>query len=126
MENRSGRTEAFVGEGVFPAHLRIGELIRLQEKLNVGPQRLAERLTGGDYFVQDIQETIRWGLVGAGMSHMDAHRLIESFVTDGHIEEYRVVAQSIIMAALFGSAFEEEDLEDEEPQEGNSQTPTSE
>lgn len=119
MENRSGRTEIFVGEGVFPAHLRIGELITLQEKLNIGPQRLVERLAGGDYFVQDIRETIRWGLVGGGMSHVEAHRLIESFVVDGHLNDYRFVAASVISAALVGSSFEDEEVEDGEPDSGN-------
>lgn len=112
-KTRTGEVECFVGEGNFILHLRISELITLQEKTGVGPAALFRRLMGGDWLVTDVTETIRIGLIGGGMSHKDAFDLVNRVVTAGNLMDNQIVAMTALHAALFGPA---EDTTEGEPE----------
>lgn len=114
---RSAKLEdEFVGEGYYALCLRIDELIQLQEKLGVGPNVIAQRLLRGEWLVEDVQQTIRLGLIGGGMSQRDAHDLVSRCVKEGHLMDYTVLAGRVILAALSG-------IEDE-PLPGEADAPT--
>jgi len=82
--------------------LDIDGLIALQDKRNSGPLEIAYRLQLGTWRLEDIQDTIRIGLIGAGVDGSIAKRLVDVNVKPGKITEHVLVAQAIILAALQG------------------------
>lgn len=114
MVPRSAKLEnVFVGEGHFDLCLRIGELIALQEKLNIGPYALANRFMNGEWMVQEVVETIRLALIGGGMNQREAFNLVERNVVSGYFIHYAGIAGNALFAALAG--VEDEDLPGEAP-----------
>lgn len=89
-------------DGEHRFRLAIGQLRELQEKTGVGPQRLYERIFTGDWHVDDLRETIRLGLIGGGAKPTDAVKLVERYVDGRPLNESRVPAQVILVAALSG------------------------
>lgn len=59
---------------------RLGEIKRLQTATNAGPQELLRRFTTGTWRIDDLRETIRLGLEGAGVSASEAGRLLRDYV----------------------------------------------
>jgi hypothetical protein len=108
MRSRSAKLEnQFVGEGHFDLCLRIGELISLQEKIGVGPNILATRFLQGEWFVQDVVETVRLALIGGGMPPKEAFDLVNRNITSGYLVDYASIAGQVIYAALAGVEDEE-------------------
>lgn len=97
------------GEGETYFRIGIGELEKLQEARDAGPFVLLDRVMHGRWYVQDIREILRWGLIGGGKSPVEAAKLLklyfEGFVPAG---ENLIAAQRVLGAALVGS--EEEDV----------------
>ncbi|GGD30736.1 gene transfer agent family protein [Aureimonas glaciei] len=90
-------------DGEHNFRLRIGELITLQEKCDAGPYHVARRLGDGTWMVGDIRETLRLGLIGAGVAQEDARRLIEQHVDRVPLIDNVLNAQSVILAAVMGA-----------------------
>jgi hypothetical protein len=82
--------------------LAIENLIALQEKRNSGPMEIANRLRFGTWKIEDITETIRIGLIGAGVDWKAAEKLVTENVKPGQITYHTMTAFAIIMAALQG------------------------
>jgi hypothetical protein len=91
-----------VGDGEYDLCLRIGELITLQETLNLGPQALCNRFANQEWMVGDITETIRLALIGGGLPHQDAFKLVKNYVKEGHLFLYVHVAHNCLLASLMG------------------------
>lgn len=88
---------------------RIGELRELQKACDAGPPVIFDRLRTNAWFVEDVSETIRLGLVGAGVSSMDAARMVKRYVHDVPAwTENAMLALAILAKALYGD--EDEDL----------------
>jgi hypothetical protein len=91
------------GEGATYFRIGIGELEKLQEARDAGPFVLLDRLLTGRWLVQDIRETLRWGLIGGGKTPVEAAKLLklyfEGFVPGG---ENLIAAQRVLGAALVG------------------------
>lgn len=80
------------------------ELLRaLQDKCDAGPLFILERLGARRWFINDIIETIRLGLEGGGLHKEQARNLVKQFVEDRPLTESVMIAQAVLMAALFGS-----------------------
>jgi len=107
---RSSRIEEFVGDNDYPLELRIGELRALQAATNSGPAVIVNRLQDGSWFVDDIIEPIRLGLIGAGMEHRQAKRLVETYVVGGALLQYLPTALNVMLAALIGNQEDQPDL----------------
>ena len=103
----------FVGDGEYPAALTIGSLIALQDSRDIGPWALYEKLRNQTWRIEDIQESIRHGLIGAGMEHKEAKRLIDTYVQPGRLLEYLPAAITVVHAAIFGPP---EDADEGEPE----------
>jgi hypothetical protein len=80
----------------------------------MGPWLLAQNIIGGLWRVQDVTETIRLGLIGGGMRHEEAARLIRHYVKEGYLIDYFMCAYEVLLAALQGVEDEEEEP-DEDP-----------
>lgn len=82
--------------------LAIDELLALQDKRDAGPQELANRFRLQTWRVQDVQETLRLGLIGAGCEPKMAQRLVEEQARPGRLAESAMVAFAVLIAAIQG------------------------
>lgn len=108
--------------------LRLTGIEELQEKCNAGLGLIANRVMSGEFFIQDIYHTIRIGLIGGGLTPVNAKKLVDRYVDgqpitplDNDNNNYQT-AKMILSAAYFGVRDEEE--EPVEPDEGKSMPET--
>lgn len=92
------------GEHVF--RLRLGELRTLQEKVDAGPMHIARRLADGTWRVDDVRETLRLGLIGAGVKQDEALSLVTTHVDGVPWIDNVFNAQAVVLAAVMGVADE--------------------
>lgn len=83
------------------------ELMKIQEACDAGPYVVLDRLVSGRWRLQDISETIKWGLIGAGMDQGDALKLVETDVETRPPLENLVIAQKVLGAGVVGTTEEE-------------------
>lgn len=102
-------------DGHHRFRLPIGQLRELQEKTGVGPMRLFLRLMEDDWKVDDLREIMRIGLIGGGMSPVEALDLVRRYVDGRPLVETHPHALLVIGAALHGS--------EQEPQPGKEEAP---
>lgn len=88
------------GEHAF--RFGLGELRALQQKTDCGPEFLLIRINSGQWFVDDLREIIRNGLIGAGMKHVDALKAVDRAFDTAPLITFKVPAQEILSAFLFG------------------------
>lgn len=84
-----------------------GELIKLQESRDAGPFLILQRLLSGAWFLEDIREVIRLGLIGGGLDKDKALQMIRTHVEGDVPGANLVIAQAVLGAALYGVAEEE-------------------
>jgi hypothetical protein len=101
-----GSIELTWGGDVRKFRLGIDELLALQEKRNSGPLEIVARLQLGAWRIEDITETLRIGLVGAGTGTpaeaTGARDLVERNVRPGRITSNVLTALAILLTALQG------------------------
>ncbi len=90
--------------GEHPFKLEIGQLRALQSATGVGPLFLLGRITGSQWFVDDIIDTIRLGLVGGGMEPSEAKKLTDRVFTENTPALYRsaLLATRVLRDAVMG------------------------
>lgn len=90
------------GEHTFK--LRIGEFRALQSATGVGPLFLLGRIAGSQWFVDDIIETVRLGLIGGGVEDTAAKKLVDKVLVDNPTEIFKhaPLALYILKASLMG------------------------
>ena len=88
--------------GEHPFLLTIELLRALQDKCDAGPGWILNRLTSGQWRVDDVIETIRLGLEGGGMKKADARKLVDAHVLERPLTLSVMTAQVVLMSALFG------------------------
>ena len=122
-------------DGEYPFALRSGEIEELEsisvnpetEKKGIGVGAIWMRLMGGGWFVSDIFNIIRLGLIGGGLDEIKAKRLVDFYVKNKPLSDKSytgtptptnplTVAQAILAAAIVG-------VDDEELDSGEPQTP---
>lgn len=94
--------DVLVGEGQFDLRLDIDELIHLQEITSYGPMALLQRFRDGNWFVNELTQTIRLALVGGGMKPADAFNVVKRNVTSAYLLDYVPIAMTVMHAALIG------------------------
>lgn len=100
--SRRGDVTVRCWDGEYTFRLGIGELITLQEKCDAGPLHIAMRLAEKTWRVQDVRETLRLGLIGAGMDQEKARALIEQHVDRVPLLDNIHNAQAVILGAVAG------------------------
>jgi hypothetical protein len=105
--SRIGRITALFGGEECDFRLAWGELVELQEKRDAGPAVVLARLSLGQWHLQDVIETIRLGLIGAGMDAAQAAKLVRTNVEQkpwdlGGENGLVVLAVRILAAATHG------------------------
>ncbi|NTI22375.1 gene transfer agent family protein [Rhizobium rhizogenes] len=90
--------------GEHPFKLGIGELRALQSATGVGPLFLMGRIVGSQWFVDDIIDTVRLGLIGGGMKPEDAKKLTDRVFTDNTPALYKhvLLATKVLRDSVMG------------------------
>lgn len=102
------------GANVF--RLGLSEIEKVQEACDAGPQFIYHRLASGTWLVSDLRSPILWGLVGGGMSIVDAQKAVKTYFIPP-LAQHILVAQSILGACLVGAKDEDETDETQNPKE---------
>jgi hypothetical protein len=89
--------------------LRLGELRALQDKTDAGPLELMHRIVEGRWRVDDLIETLRLGLIGAGMERGEAGQLVTRLFERHPLTAFALPAQAVLIAALTGPPAEEDE-----------------
>lgn len=112
--SRSARITRFFGEGEFEFALTIGPAEQLEQvrgdalrKLGFGPgegaiMAIQKRLADGSFLIDDVRQTLRLSLIGAGMEREDAFRLVERNLQPGDLIKAAMLAGDVIDALLSG------------------------
>jgi hypothetical protein len=90
------------GDGEYDFLLRLGEIRELQEKTGLGPYKLFERIRTHEWFIDDLRETIRLGLIGAGLDNAIALKLIKNNFDARQKLQQEIPALAILSAFLTG------------------------
>jgi|SRR5262249_55782302 len=77
-------------------------VLELEDKCGVGVAEVFLRIRDGRWKFNDIRETIRLGLIGAGMLPDRALNLVQRYVDDRPWSESILPAQAILIAAMVG------------------------
>lgn len=100
--SRDGSCEFVWAGDLRTFRLGIGELLALQERLDSGPAAIATRLRDGSWRLQDVHETFRIALIGAGEDAKKAKALVDENISPGRIQRNVLMAFAIILSALQG------------------------
>jgi len=111
-------------DGTYTFHLDIPRLKELQDKTGSGPSEVLARLAEGRARVEDIQETVRLGLIGGGASPQAAKSLVARYVDERPLIEGIAVATMILGAAIIGNKPPEADEGNQEAAESPEPTVT--
>jgi len=109
--SRSGEITLEWADGEYTFRIGIGECKKLQERVDRGPYDVFERLSSRKFFIEEITETIRLGLVGGSSCRTaigtpdDARirKLIRDYVEERPWVEGQLLAARILDAALSGA-----------------------
>lgn len=88
--------------GEHPFLLRLGELRALQSQCDAGPEEIMARLAGRGWFVDDIVDALRLGLIGAGMPTDDARALVTKTLQREPLINFKPIAYTVLAASLVG------------------------
>ncbi|MCV9910022.1 gene transfer agent family protein [Brucella sp. HL-2] len=91
------------GNDSYTFALRWGQLASLQEACDAGPYVILDRLVGGTWKMNDIRETIRYGLIGGGLAPAAALTLVREYVEARPPMENVLLARAILTAGLMGA-----------------------
>lgn len=87
-------------DGHYAFRLAIGHWREIRDKTGAGPHELYERVVRRKWFVDDLREVIRLGLIGGGQTPTEALRLVANYVDERPLFESVPVALAIMAAAL--------------------------
>lgn len=105
--SRDASIELVWGEGLTKFAMRIGELRMLEEKRKAGIVEILRRMENESWFVDDVYETLRIGLIGGGKPPTEAYRLAETYCAARPIVESFLTAYAVLGAGLRGAPGED-------------------
>ncbi|MHC5307503.1 gene transfer agent family protein [Bartonella sp. LJL80] len=93
-------------DGTYKFLLGKKEIDELERKLGKGIGEISQVFAARSWYLNDIYETIRLGLIGGGMGPLEAKALCDMYgtmpIADGE-NSPASVAESIIAALMFGA-----------------------
>lgn len=88
------------GEHAF--RLGIGDAEIVQQKTDCGPEFLLNKLKLGQWKTHEIYEILRNGLIGGGMGHVEAQKLVKDAMEKHPHISLKTPAMEVMSAFLFG------------------------
>ncbi len=88
------------GDGTYCFRLGLSELEELERKRNLSIFEIVERLRLRTSRVSDMSEVLRLGLIGGGMSPVNAMALVRRYVDERPLDENRDVAYAVGLAGV--------------------------
>lgn len=82
--------------------LRLRQIAELQEKCKAGIGTIYRRVMTGEYYIEDVTETVRLGLIGGGMDPTKARTLMERYFDDIPVDAKWNMAAAILSACVVG------------------------
>lgn len=99
----NGKIELNWGDGTHAFNVaKIAQALELEEKCSAGVAEIYDRLRSGRWWINDVRETLRLGLIGGGMEPPKALILIRRYVDDRPWTESLQPALAVIMSAMVG------------------------
>ncbi|RJE87957.1 gene transfer agent family protein [Paracoccus onubensis] len=90
------------GEHAF--RLGLNDLRTIQQKTDCGPEFLLHKLKIGQWYADELYEVLRVGLIGAGMNHVEARKLVQNAMERDPLIGFKVPAMEVLSNTLFGPA----------------------
>ena len=106
MTDLGGSVDIDWADDTYAFRLSVTGAIELERKCEAPIATIFQRLNAGGYSVLDLRETIRLGLIGAGMAPTEALKLVRIYVDDRPLSESWTVAKIIVGGLFFGFAEE--------------------
>jgi hypothetical protein len=79
---RTAELTLFFGDGEHRFAMRIGELIELDQKFQIGPMVMMQGFLDGSWRVEWVREVLRIGLIGGGMLPSRASDVVKRYVDE--------------------------------------------
>jgi len=99
----NGQVEMTWGDGDQVFNIaKVGVALELEAKCECGVSEIFDRLRTGRWWLNDIRETLRLGLIGGGMEPPKALVLVKRYVDNRPWAESVQPATVVLMAALVG------------------------
>jgi Phage tail tube protein, GTA-gp10 len=99
----NGEVELTWGDGEHKFNIaKLKCILELEDKCGVGVAEIYQRISTGKWKYNDIRETLRLGLIGAGMTPDKALRLINRYCDDRPWTESLLTAQAVLIGAMVG------------------------
>ena len=100
---RDARIDLDWGDGTYTFRLAWGQLAELQEKCDAGPYVVLHRLQTGSWRIEDISSVIRLGLIGGGLTPVEALKKVRAYVENRPPMENLLFAIGILSAGVTGA-----------------------
>lgn len=100
MSNHRGEVVIDWADGTHTFRLTILTGAELEEKCDAAVSVIARRLMTGQWTISDVRETIRLGLIGAGMKPAEALRLVRTYVDD--VARYPLAESAMLANVIVG------------------------
>lgn len=107
--SRNATVTAPFGDKAYDFRLGIAELVEHDRLCDAGPEFILRSIYDGTWRVPYIRETVRLGLIGAGMDPMTAIVMVDAYAGPGQLMPLKPLATSIIAASVMGSPEEADD-----------------
>jgi hypothetical protein len=99
----NGEVELTWGDGQHKFNVaKIKSAVELEEKCNAGVATIFQRMRDSTWYMNDVRETLRIGLIGGGATPDVALRLINRYCDDRPWAESLQPAMVVLMAAMLG------------------------
>jgi|CXWL01.1.fsa_nt_gi hypothetical protein len=100
MAAKHGTLVADWGDGTQTFRLGLPEIEELEAKANRGAFAILRRLRDGEATLAEYRETIRLGLIGAGMDPAGALRMVRRYLDERPLPESAGMALAILLAGM--------------------------
>ncbi len=99
----NGEVTIFWGDGENKFNIApIGHILELEDKCRCGVREILTRIASDRWYANDLRETLRLGLIGAGKDPEEAHKLVVRYFDGRPMLESAKPAFAVLAAALVG------------------------
>lgn len=88
--------------GEHPFRFGISEAEIVQQKTDCGPEHLLNKIRLGQWFVDELYEVLRNGLIGGGMGHVEAQKAVKTAMEKHPLINFKVPAMEVVSSLLYG------------------------